>query len=83
MWSQFELIQYDNSNEGLVKSDVKITRVNRTTQSMKGTVEYTSDLSNDFDASKTSTIHSEIISNSFSRLKGKYFTALKETTNTY
>ncbi|XP_037038391.1 uncharacterized protein LOC119075912 isoform X1 [Bradysia coprophila] len=48
-WTEFELAGVDNSKEGIFKSDLKVTRFNRTTYTLHGNLQFTDNMEQNYD----------------------------------
>ncbi|XP_037038393.1 uncharacterized protein LOC119075913 [Bradysia coprophila] len=55
-WTEFELAGVDNSEEGILKSDLKVTRFNKTTYTLGGIIEITDNLEQDYDCEAKSAV---------------------------
>lgn len=49
MWSEFELIGFENSNRGQCRTGLRATRLNKSVFSLRGTFQIDRDYNNDFD----------------------------------
>ncbi|XP_037038392.1 uncharacterized protein LOC119075912 isoform X2 [Bradysia coprophila] len=48
-WTEFELTGVDNSEEGIFKTDLKVTRFNKTTYTISGVLEFTDNMEHNYD----------------------------------
>lgn len=51
-WNEFEWIRMENKNTGIVVTNLKTTRYNKTAYSISGSFEFTADFQDDYDVFK-------------------------------